>query len=102
MHERAANRSDPERDHCISNLKLLKETTQMWWELRQKPPGAVPTPKDLDPFIQERSPERKGYDTIVCPRGGSYLLRSTEDVPECSYGVENPASGHHLATATTP
>jgi len=102
LRERAGNRSDPERDQCISNLEILKESTQMWWELEQKPPGAVPTPTELDRFIRGRSLAGKGYDAIVCPRGGSYLLRSTEDVPECSYGVENPASGHDLAITTTP
>ncbi len=102
LREHADNRSDPERDQCISNLALLKESTQMWWELEHKPPGAVPTPKELDRFVRGRSLEGKGYDLLVCPRGGSYLLRSTEEVPECSYGVENPASGHHLTIATAP
>lgn len=102
LQARADKRVDPERDECIQNLTMLMELTQMWWELERKPAGAVPTPQDLNRFVRGRRPDNQGFDSVVCPRGGRYLLRSTAEPPQCTHGIEKPASGHHLATEAGP
>ncbi len=65
------------RNACINNLRQLDGAKQQWALEKNKPVDAVPKPEDLLPYLK---------DGIfpVCPDGGTYSLKSVEEIPSCT------------------
>ncbi len=66
-----------QRNACINNLRAIDGAKQQWALEKNMPADAVPTVKDLLPYLK---------DGIfpVCPGGGTYSINSVEAVPTCS------------------
>jgi chromosome segregation ATPase len=72
------------RNTCINNLRQIDGAKQQWALEKNKAVDAVPTVKDLLPYL-------KGGVFPVCPDGGTYFINSVEAVPTCT------VAGHALA-----
>ncbi|HUB86342.1 MAG TPA: hypothetical protein VMB22_00505 [Verrucomicrobiae bacterium] len=66
-----------ERDQCIANLRLIDQAKQQWAQINSKPDDAIPTAKDLAPFLP-------GGVFPVCPSGGTYTIGKVGEPPTCS------------------
>jgi hypothetical protein len=62
---------------CLNNLRLIDDAKQQWATDLDKPDTAVPSEKDLAPYL-------KHGVLPVCPSGGIYLINAVEDLPTCS------------------
>ena len=62
---------------CINNLRQLDAAKQAWALEKNKPDNAVPSAKDLLPYLK---------DGIfpVCPDGGTYSINAVGELPACS------------------
>ena len=72
------------RNTCINTLRQIDGAKQQWALEKNKAVDAVPTVKDLLPYL-------KGGVFPVCPDGGTYFINSVEAVPTCT------VAGHALA-----
>ncbi|HEX7652460.1 MAG TPA: hypothetical protein VF607_03070 [Verrucomicrobiae bacterium] len=65
------------RKTCINNLRLIDDAKQAWAKDFSKGDNAIPTAKDLLPYLPDNVlPE--------CPGGGIYSLNAVNEVPTCS------------------
>ena len=65
------------RKNCINNMRLIDDAKQQWAVEHSQPATAVPTVKDLLPYLKDGVfPE--------CPDGGTYSLNAVNEVPTCS------------------
>ena len=71
------------RNTCINNLRQIDGAKQQWALEKNKAGDAVPTVKNLLPYL-------KGGVFPVCPDGGIYSINSVDAVPTCS------VAGHAL------
>ena len=71
------------RNTCINNLRQIDGAKQQWALEKNKPGDAVPTVKNLLPYL-------KGGVFPACPDGGTYFINSVDAVPTCS------VAGHAL------
>ena len=71
------------RNTCINNLRQIDGAKQQWALEKNKAVDAVPTVKDLLPYLK---------DGIfpACPDGGTYSINSVDALPTCS------VTGHAL------
>jgi len=69
---------------CLSNLRLIDDAKQQWAADNNKPDRAVPTEKELRPYL-------KTGLLPICPSGGIYLINAVNELPTCSF------PGHVLA-----
>ncbi len=65
------------RNACINNLRRIDGAKQQWALEKNKPVAAVPTVKDLLPYL-------KGGVFPACPDGGIYSINSVDALPTCS------------------
>ncbi len=65
------------RKTCLNNLRLIDDAKQQWATDFGKPDSAVPTEKDLAPYL-------KNGVLPVCPSGGIYLINAVGELPTCS------------------
>jgi len=65
------------RNACINHLRELDGAKQQWALEKNKNVDAVPTEKDLLPYL-------KGGVFPVCPDGGTYVINSVEALPTCT------------------
>ena len=65
------------RNACINHLRELDGAKQQWALEKNKNVDAVPTEKDLLPYL-------KGGVFPVCPDGGTYAINSVEALPTCT------------------
>jgi len=72
------------RKTCINNLRLIDDAKQQWSVDFDQPDSAVPSEKDLLPYLQ-------GGVFPVCPAGGIYFINAVGELPTCS------VPGHVLA-----
>jgi hypothetical protein len=72
------------RNTCINNLRQIDGAKQQWALEKNKTLDAVPTVKDLLPYLKDGV-------FPVCPEGGTYAINSVEALPTCT------VSGHVLA-----
>ena len=65
------------RNACINNLRQIDGAKQQWALEKNKTTDAVPTEKDLLPYLK---------DGIfpVCPDGGTYSINNVEAIPTCT------------------
>jgi type II secretory pathway pseudopilin PulG len=66
-----------EQKTCINNLRLIDDAKQEWAKEYSAPTNAVPTQKDLLPYLKDNV-----FPT--CPSGGAYSINSVDEVPTCS------------------
>lgn len=66
-----------QRNTCINNLREIDGAKQEWALEHDMPMDAVPTVKDLLPYL-------KGGVFPKCPAGGKYSINSVEKLPTCS------------------
>ena len=71
------------RNTCINNLRQIDGAKQQWALEKNKTVDAVPTVKDLRPYL-------KGGLFPACPDGGTYSINSVDALPTC------PVAGHAL------
>ncbi len=62
---------------CLNNLRLIDDAKQQWAVDFDKPDNAVPSEKDLSPYL-------KNGVLPVCPGGGIYLINAVDELPTCS------------------
>jgi hypothetical protein len=62
---------------CINQLRQIDGAMQQWALEYKKPANAIPTEKDIAPYL-------KGNMVPKCPGGGVYTIRSVAEVPTCS------------------
>ena len=62
---------------CLNNLRLIDDAKQQWAADLDKPDSAVPSEKDLAPYL-------KNGVLPVCPGGGIYLINAVDELPTCS------------------
>ena len=74
---------------CINNLRLIDDAKQQWASENGAPNSAVPTQKDLLPYL-------KNNVFPDCPAGGTYSINRVDQVPTCSF------PGHVLTTGALP
>ncbi len=65
------------RKTCINNLRLIDDAKQQWAVGNSKPDTAMPTTKDLLPYLKDNV-----FPT--CPDGGTVSLNAVDEVPTCS------------------
>jgi hypothetical protein len=65
------------RNACINNLRQIDGAKQQWALEKNAPLDAVPTVKDLLPYLKDGV-------FPVCPDGGKYVIHSVSDLPACS------------------
>lgn len=70
---------------CHNQLRQLDSAKQQWALEQQKPAAAIPTDKELAPYLA-------GQVVPVCPGGGKYTLGNLATLPTCS------VAGHVLAS----
>ena len=58
-------------------MRLIDDAKQQWAADLDKPDSAVPSEKDLAPYL-------KGGVLPVCPGGGIYLINAVDELPTCS------------------
>jgi flagellar biosynthesis chaperone FliJ len=65
------------RNTCINNLRMIDGAKQQWALEKNKAVDAVPTEKDLLPYLK---------DGIfpACPDGGAYSINSVDAIPTCT------------------
>jgi hypothetical protein len=68
---------------CLHNLRLIDDAKQQWAVDNKKPDSAVPSEKNLSPYL-------KNGVLPVCPSGGIYLINAVGELPTCS------VTGHAL------
>ncbi len=71
-----ARPSSPKKT-CLNNLRLIDDAKQQWATDFEKPDSAVPSEKDLSPYL-------KNGVLPVCPSGGIYLINAVDELPTCS------------------
>jgi hypothetical protein len=62
---------------CLNNLRLIDDAKQQWATDLDKPDNAVPSEKDLSPYL-------KNGVLPVCPGGGIYFINAVDELPTCS------------------
>ena len=62
---------------CLNNLRLIDDAKQQWATDFGKPDSAVPSEKDLAPYLKNKI-------LPVCPGGGIYLINAVDEFPTCS------------------
>jgi len=62
---------------CINNLRQIDGAMQQWALENKKDASAVPTTKDISPYLKDGAVPK-------CPAGGIYTLNSVGAVPTCS------------------
>jgi hypothetical protein len=62
---------------CINNLRHIDDAKQEWAKDNSAAPTAVPTQKDLLPYL-------KNNVFPACPDGGVYSINAVDEVPTCS------------------
>lgn len=66
-----------QQNACINNLRQLDAAKQQWALENNKPPTAVPTERDVIPYLA-------GQKMPACPSGGQYSLNAVNQEPTCS------------------
>lgn len=72
-----------QRNTCINHLREIDGAKQQWALENNMPLDAVPTVKDLLPYLKDGV-----FPT--CPSGGKYTINSVQELPTCSI------EGHEL------
>ncbi len=62
---------------CLNNLRLIDDAKQQWATDFGKPDSAVPSEKDLAPYLKNKI-------LPICPGGGIYLINAVDEFPTCS------------------
>lgn len=62
---------------CLNNLRLIDDAKQQWAKDFNKPDRAVPSEKDLSPYLKNKM-------LPACPGGGIYLINAVGELPTCS------------------
>jgi hypothetical protein len=76
---------------CANNLRQIEAVKKQWALENQKTNNAVPTEKDLLPYI---GPRNQVLDFPTCPSKGFYTIGRIGESVKCSIGGE----GHTLQT----
>lgn len=77
-------RNNSQKQVCITNLKKIRDSIQIWALENNMSGGDTVQMSDLVPDHIKRTP--------VCPKGGTYTLTIVDAEPVCSYAAE----GHKL------
>jgi len=66
-----------QRNACINNLRQIDGAKQQWALEKNKPDDAVPTARDLLPYLK---------DNVFppCPGGGTYVINPVDAAPTCT------------------
>jgi hypothetical protein len=67
---------------CLVNLRHIDDAKQEWAKENSAPNNAVPTKKDLLPYLKDNV-----FPT--CPGGGVYSINAVDEVPTCSIPSHN-------------
>ena len=70
-------RQTAQKNACINNLRQIDGAVQTWALENKKAENAIPTRKDLLPYLHNKQ-------FPVCPAGGQYTLNQVSAQPECS------------------
>ena len=63
---------------CLNNLRQVDGAKQMWALENKKDDSQTPTGQDLNKYL------KRGFNTFVCPAGGSYSINPVGQKPTCS------------------
>lgn len=66
-----------QRNACINNLRQIDGAKQQWALEKNKPDDAVPTMRDLQPYLKDGT-------FPSCPAGGTYSINSVDAMPTCT------------------
>jgi hypothetical protein len=69
---------------CIFHLQVIEASKQQWALENNKDTNAVPTWKDLNPFLINTLIDEHEKDELHCPAGGVYTLGRIGVFPTCS------------------
>ena len=65
------------RNTCINNLRAIDAAKLQWALDKDKNVDSVPRPEDLLPYLKDGA-------FPACPDGGTYSLRTVDEVPTCT------------------
>ncbi len=71
-------RQTAQMNACINNLRQIDTAKQQWQLEKGKDATAQPTPADIIPYLG------RTQMMPICPAGGTYEIRSTNEVPTCT------------------
>lgn len=63
---------------CINNLRQIDGAKQIWALENKRDGSQTPTGQELDKYLKH------GFDSLVCPAGGRYLINPVGQKPTCS------------------
>jgi hypothetical protein len=69
---------------CIVNLQVIEASKEQWALENNKDSNAVPTWKDLNPFLINTLIDEHEKDELHCPAGGVYTIGRVGVFPTCS------------------
>jgi len=75
-------RAQSQQNACRQHLLLIDAAKTQWALEHNAAPGATPSAADISPYIESKSPG--GFDSLICPAGGSYSINSLGARPTCS------------------
>ncbi len=75
---------DKMTDTCIYNLQVIDAGKLQWALENNKDSNAVPTWKDLNPFLINTLIDEHEKDELQCPAGGVYTIGRVGVFPTCS------------------
>ena len=71
-------RQTAQMNACINNLRQIDTAKQQWQLEKGKDATAQPTQADIIPYLG------RTQMMPICPAGGTYEIRSTNEVPTCT------------------
>ena len=63
---------------CVNNLRQIDAAKQAWAQENKKDESQTPRGQDLTPYL------KNGFNTLICPAGGTYLINQVGEKPTCS------------------
>ncbi len=63
---------------CMWNLSQIDAAKQIWTHEKQKGELDIPSPTDLEPYLDD------AFNSLKCPKGGVYSSNRVHDRPSCS------------------
>jgi hypothetical protein len=87
-----AARDTARKNVCITHLRQIEMAKQQWALENHKSGSDVPTPEDLDRYING------GFNSLHCPADGIYSINSINEAPTCS--ISNHVINYRSATSS--